>query len=234
MSPVPPDRLRLAVFASGGGSNFSAIAEAIEAGALEAELRLCVSNRRDAGVIERAHGKGISTVVMKREDYETDPEYAAKVLSILENYDVNFIALAGYLKKIPSEVVQRFRHRMVNIHPALLPAFGGKGMYGRHVHSAVLTHGVRWTGATVHLVDQEYDTGPIVLQEPVPVYPDDTVETLAARVLQVEHRLYPEALQLFATGRVQIEGRVVTIATAPAASREVLQQHHSGSPHDRG
>jgi phosphoribosylglycinamide formyltransferase-1 len=103
---------------------------------------------------------------------------------------------------------------MLNIHPALLPAFGGKGLYGKHVHQAVLDYGTRWTGATVHLVDEEYDTGPIVLQEPVPVSPDDTPETLAARVLQVEHRLYPEALCCFAEGRVTLDGRRVRIAEA--------------------
>jgi phosphoribosylglycinamide formyltransferase-1 len=121
------------------------------------------------------------------------------------------VALAGYLKKIPSDIVRRYHHRMVNIHPALLPSFGGKGMYGRRVHEAVLESGVRWTGVTVHLVDEEYDTGPIILQEPVPVYPGDSVEELAARVLEIEHQLYPRALNLVAETRVRVEGRKVHI-----------------------
>nr|WP_243665078.1 phosphoribosylglycinamide formyltransferase [Rhodothermus marinus] len=122
------------------------------------------------------------------------------MLEVLRAHDVELVALAGYLKKIPDNVVAAYRNRILNIHPSLLPAFGGPGMYGRRVHEAVLNYGVRWTGATVHLVDEEYDHGPIVLQEPVPVLPDDTPETLAARVLEVEHRLYPEALRLFAEG----------------------------------
>jgi phosphoribosylglycinamide formyltransferase-1 len=133
------------------------------------------------------------------------------MLDVLDRYDVTFVALAGYMLKIPSNVVEAYRGRMTNVHPALLPAFGGKGMYGMHVHEAVLDYGVHWSGATVHLVDEEYDHGPIVLQEPVPVYADDTPQTLADRVKAVEHKLYPEALRLFAQGRIQFDGRTVRI-----------------------
>ena len=147
-------------------------------------------------------------------DFGAPEHYTEALLDLLDRHGIDFIALAGYMKKIPSTVVERFRGRMLNMHPALLPAFGGQGMYGRRVHEAVLAYGVRWTGATVHLVDEDYDTGPIVLQEPVPVRPDDTAATLAARVLEAEHRLYPEALRLFAEGRIRVEGRRVVIAEA--------------------
>lgn len=210
MNSSSTPELRIGVFASGGGSNFTAIVEASRSGKLDADIVLCVSNRRDAGVLARAHDLGIPTIVLRPEDFESESEYVERLVAELEAYDIQLIALAGYLKKIPSEVVGRFRHRIVNIHPALLPAFGGRGMYGRRVHEAVLEHGVRWTGVTIHLVDEEYDTGPIILQEPIPVNPGDTAETLAARVLDVEHRLYPEALQLFATGRVSVSGRIVS------------------------
>lgn len=203
--------MRLAVFASGSGSNFEAIARAAQRGGLPATVALCLSNRPGAGVLERAARLGIPTETLDPGGFAEAASYTAALLKVLRRYDVTFIALAGYLKKIPPEVVSAFAGRIINVHPALLPAFGGRGMYGRRVHQAVLDYGVRWSGATVHLVDLEYDTGPIVLQEPVPVRQDDTPETLAARVLEVEHRLYPEALRLFAEGRVTLEGRKVVI-----------------------
>lgn len=206
--------MRLAVFASGSGSNFEALARAAEAGALPATVALCLSNRPEAGVFERARRFGVPTETLDPSDFAEGAAYATALLDTLRRYGVTFIALAGYLRKIPPEVVQAFAGRIVNVHPALLPAFGGRGMYGRRVHEAALAYGVRWSGATVHLVDDGYDTGPIVLQEPVPVHPDDTPETLAARVLEVEHRLYPEALRLFAEGRIAVEGRKVVIRSA--------------------
>lgn len=208
----PRSPLRLTVFASGGGSNFQSMLDAIEAGDLNAEPVLCVSDRSGARALERARTHGIPTAIVDPDA----PDHASSLLDTLAAHDTTFVALAGYLRKIPSEVVDRYRHRMTNIHPALLPAFGGRGMYGMHVHRAVIDHGVRWSGATVHLVDETYDTGPIVLQEPVPVYPDDTPDTLAARVLELEHRLYPDALRLFADGRVRCDGRTVTIAPPPS------------------
>jgi phosphoribosylglycinamide formyltransferase-1 len=190
--------MKLAVFASGGGSNFQAIVDAAASGRFSGEVVLCVSNRKAAGVLERAQTAGIPTVVLSPRNFDDAAEYEDVLLVTLSRYGVDFIALAGYLQKIPPKIVERFRGRIVNIHPALLPAFGGKGMYGIHVHEAVLAAGVSTSGATVHVVAEEYDTGPIVLQEAVPVEPGDTPETLAARVLEVEHRLYPAALALLA------------------------------------
>ena len=217
MSPIDTDApMRLAVFASGGGTNFQAILDAVENGTLPLTVALCLSNTPKAGALARAERHDVPTAVLDPRDFETETPYAEALMQVLGEHEVNFIALAGYLRKIPAAVVSAFRGRMVNIHPALLPAFGGKGLYGRRVHEAVLAYGVRWTGATVHLVDEEYDTGPIVLQEPAPVMPGDTPDSLAARVLRVEHRLYPQALRLFAEGRVRIEGRIVRIEEAPA------------------
>ncbi|HEX7071570.1 MAG TPA: phosphoribosylglycinamide formyltransferase [Rhodothermales bacterium] len=198
--------MRLAVLASGGGTNFQAILDAVSRGDLpRVEPVLCLSNKPDAGALERARKFGIRAQVL------SSPEDASEMLQALESADAEFVALAGYMRMMPSAVVRSFENRMLNIHPALLPAFGGRGMYGRRVHEAVLQSGARWTGATVHLVDEQYDTGPIVLQEPVPVMPSDTPETLAARVLEAEHRLYPEAVRLFSEDRIRVDGRRVHI-----------------------
>ena len=212
MNPIDTDApMRLAVFASGDGTNFQAILDAVESGTLPITVALCLSNTPKAGALARAERHGIPTAVLDPRDFETEAPYVEALMRVLDEHRVNFIALAGYMRKIPAAVVAAFRRRMLNIHPALLPAFGGKGLYGRRVHEAVLADGARRSGATVHLVDEEYDTGPIVLQEPVPVLPDDTPETLAGRVLQIEHRLYPQALRLFAEGRIVVQGRKVLI-----------------------
>lgn len=204
-------RLRLAIFASGSGSNMQSIVDAVERGDLDITVALVVSNKTDAGVLDRARVHGIPFIVLDPRSYAEEEVYTEELLGHLESHGVNFVALAGYLRKIPARVVTRFKGRMLNIHPALLPSFGGKGYYGLKVHRAVLEHGAQWSGATVHLVDEEYDTGPIVIQEPVKVEPDDTPESLAARVLKTEHRIYPMALKIFAEGRARIEGRRVFV-----------------------
>ena len=203
--------MRLAVFASGGGTNFQAILDAIDAGDLSATVVCCVSDTPTAGALDRAAQQEIPTVVLKPSSFEAPAPFGRALQETLSAHDATFVALAGYTQKIPPAVVDEYRGRMTNIHPALLPAFGGQGMYGMHVHRAVLDYGVHWSGATVHLVDEAYDHGPIVLQEPVPVYADDTPEALADRVRAVEHRLYPEALRLFAQARVHQDGRTVWI-----------------------
>ncbi len=204
--------MRLAVFVSGSGSNFQAILDAVRDGTLAADVALCVSSRADAGALDRARAAGVPTLVADPAWFADDALQERELLERLERENVDFIALAGYLKRIPPGIVSAFRHRILNVHPALLPAFGGPGMYGIRVHRAAVEHGVRLSGATVHLVDEAYDTGPIVLQDAVPVFDDDTPETLAARVLTVEHRLFPLALSLFAHDRVRVEGRRVRIA----------------------
>ncbi len=203
--------LRLAVFASGRGSNFQAILEAIATQRLRAQAVLCLSNRAEAGALQIARAAQIPAAVIDEKQFASSPEYASALAAQLAMHEVNFIALAGFMRKIPVEVVRQFRYRIVNIHPALLPSFGGKGLYGHRVHEAVLAYGCKVSGATVHFVDEEYDTGPPILQRCVPVLENDTPETLGARVLEVEHQIYPEALQLFAEERVRVERRRVCI-----------------------
>lgn len=203
--------MRLAVFASGGGTNFQAILDAIDHGTLPAKPVCCVSNTPDAGALDRAERADVPTAVVPPSDYDDPSTFGNALLDVLAEHDVSFVALAGYMIKVPTNVVDAYRGRITNVHPALLPAFGGQGMYGMHVHEAVIEYGAHWSGVTVHLVDEEYDHGPIILQEPVPVYPDDTPQALADRVQKVEHRLYPEALRLFAQGRVHLEDRTTRI-----------------------
>ncbi|MCR4438648.1 MAG: phosphoribosylglycinamide formyltransferase [bacterium] len=206
--------LRLAVLASGRGSNLEAILRAIDRGELDAEVAAVISNKSTAGALEIARSRGIPAVHLSALQFSSQEEFDKALLQLLERHAVNFIALAGYLKMLSPTIVRAFRHRILNIHPALLPSFGGKGLYGHYVHEAVLAYGCKVSGATVHLVDEEYDTGPPVIQECVPVLEDDTPETLAARVLTVEHRIYAQALQLFAEDRVVVEGRRVRILPA--------------------
>ena len=205
------DDMRLAVFASGGGTNFQAILDAMGRDDLPATPACCVSNTPDAGALDRARRHDVPTAVIEPADHDTAAGFGDAILDVLSAHNVTFVALAGYMVKVPPNVVDAYRGRMTNVHPALLPAFGGKGMYGMHVHEAVLDYGVHWSGVTVHLVDEEYDHGPVVLQEPVPVYEDDTPDALAERVKTVEHRLYPYALRLFAEDRVQVDGRSVRL-----------------------
>jgi len=182
VTPVP-----VAVLVSGGGTNLQALLDALRDSPV-ARIARVVASRVDAGALERARraGRGVSTVLLAHPD---DPGEVVTAIG-----DARLVVLAGYLKRIPPAAVAQLRWRLINIHPALLPAFGGPGMYGRRVHEAVLASGVALTGATVHYVDEEYDRGPIIAQWPVPVRPDDTPDTLAARVLEVEHRLLPQVV----------------------------------------
>ena len=200
-------KLALGIFASGRGSNFQAVLKAIQEKRLDAEIRLLLSNNADAGAITTANENNIPVTVISSRDFSSRHLFVDAMLSVLNQHGVQLITLAGYMKKIPTEIISAYRNRIVNIHPALLPSFGGKGMYGHHVHEAVMEQGCKVTGVTVHVVDEVYDHGPIVAQRCVPVEENDTAETLAARVLKVEHQLYPEVLQLFASGRVEIKER---------------------------
>jgi phosphoribosylglycinamide formyltransferase-1 len=187
--------MRVAVAVSGRGSNLQALLRALGPAA-PARVVLVLSDRPEAGALERAREHGVPAEVL------SDPADAAEWLTRLERHGAELVVLAGYLKLVPAPVIVRFRDRILNIHPALLPAFGGKGMYGRRVHEAVLASGARESGASVHLVDEAYDRGPVLGQVRVPVLPDDTPARLAARVLEVEHRLLPAAvLAAAAAGR---------------------------------
>ncbi len=181
--------IRAAVLASGGGSNLQAILDHLAAlgDARPVDIVLVASNRAGAGALDRARHCGIDAAVIT-------PTDAAAQLALFDAHGVQLVILAGYLRLVPREVIARFRGAIVNMHPALLPKFGGAGMYGRHVHEAVIAAGERESGATVHFVTDEYDRGAIIAQERVPVLDGDTAETLAARVLEAEHRLYPRVI----------------------------------------
>lgn len=209
-------RLQIAVFVSGRGSNLIAIANAIRDGSLEADLTLILSSKADAPALEFGRNSNIPSLAIPPSSSGAEAR-TLFILDALREHNVDFIALAGYMKILEPEVVKRYPDRIVNIHPALLPSFGGKGMYGQHVHEAVLASGAKISGATVHLVDEVYDRGPIVTQRVVPVLSDDTTDSLAARVIKAEHSLYPETIQIFAEGRVEIDSGITRIrGTSPA------------------
>ena len=182
--------MRVAVLASGAGSDLQSLLDAEARGALGAHVALVVSHRAGAGALTRAAAAGVPGATVA-----ADGQDAEQLLALLARHAVELVVLAGWLKRVPGAVVRAFRDRMLNIHPALLPEFGGPGMYGRRVHEAVLASGARLSGATVHVVDEQYDHGPVVAQWPVPVRPGDAPEDLAARVLAVEHRLLPAVVR---------------------------------------
>lgn len=204
---------RIAVLASGGGSNLQAILDYFEAQgeARAATVALVASDKPAAGALDRARRHGVPTVSL--DPTQRDSGLAA----ILRDHAIDYIALAGYLRFVPAAVTRAWRGRIINVHPSLLPSFGGTGMYGIRVHQAVIAAGVRVTGVTVHFVDEEYDRGPIIAQWPVPVLPDDTPDVLASRVLTVEHALYPATLDAVARGRVTlgVDGRVAGPTSLP-------------------
>jgi phosphoribosylglycinamide formyltransferase 1 len=201
-------KMRIAVALSGRGSNLEALLGALGPGA-RAQVALVVSDRSKAAGLDRARERRIPTEVLFH------PEDGDEWLRLLWRFQIDLVVLAGYVKLVPAPVIAAYRGRIINIHPALLPAFGGKGMYGRRVHQAVLASGVQESGATVHLVDEEYDRGAVLAQARVPVLPGDTPEILAERVLAVEHRLLPAAVLAAATA-----GRPVPVAESGSGSQE--------------
>lgn len=195
----------LAVFASGGGSNLQSIINEIEAGTLDARIVFVLSNNSGAKALERARSRNIPAVHFSAVTFPDPGEYERQMLSLLQEHGADVIVLAGYMKLIPARIVKAFSGRILNIHPALLPKFGGQGMFGMNVHRAVIAAKEKESGATVFFVTEEYDSGPVVLQERVPVLADDTAEALQKRVLAVEHRLYPEAIRRVLDGRAKME-----------------------------
>ncbi len=188
--------LRLAVLVSGGGSNLQAVLEAIDSGQLkETVVEMVLSSSPNAFALERAAGRDIPVRIIDAERYPDPKERDDRLLEALDALDPDLVVLAGYVKILPPRLVRRFPERIINIHPSLIPRFCGPGFYGIRVHRAVLEAGEEVSGATVHFVDEGVDTGPILLQEEVPILPGDTPETLAARVLEAEHRILPEAIR---------------------------------------
>ncbi len=204
--------MNLAVFVGtkGRGSNLMAIHQAFLEGRLPGRIVAVIGTDAAAPALLRAETEGLPVMVVPAKDRSAEA-YAADLVDRLRAAGADVIALAGYLRILPAEIVDAWRYRIVNIHPALLPAFGGKGMYGHHVHEAVLAYGAKVSGCTAHFVDREYDTGPVILQRTVPVEEDDTAQTLADRLLPVEHATFVEALRLVAEGRVRVDGRRVFV-----------------------
>jgi len=199
-------KLRLGFLASHGGSNVQAILDACREGRLDAEPCVVISNNSAAQVLDRAQAARVPAYHLSSQVHPDPARLDEAILATLEKHRVDVIVLAGYMKKLGPKTLARYRGRVLNIHPALLPKFGGHGMYGHHVHEAVLAAGETQSGATVHVADEEYDRGRILAQKKVPVMADDTAESLAARVLQVEHQLYAETLQRIARGEIKLEG----------------------------
>lgn len=205
--------IRLAVLLSGSGTTLQNLIDAIGRRELNAEVRLVVGSRPGLKGIDRATAAGVPTAVVDRKSFDGVSSFSAAVFDRLDSAAVDLVCLAGWLCLL--DVPDRYLGRMMNIHPSLLPSFGGKGMFGRRVHQAVLDHGCKVSGCTVHFVDNEYDAGPIVLQRACPVADGDTYDTLAARVFEQECQAYPEAIRLFQQRKLEIDGRRVRVKDAP-------------------
>lgn len=201
--------MNLCVLASGWGSNLNSIIHSRKNGKIISDVVLVISNNSASNSLNIARENQIPAVHLSAKQFGSDEEYENRFFELLKQYKVDMIILAGFMKMIPIKIVREYKNRILNIHPALIPSFCGKGFYGMKVHEAVLEYGAKVTGVTIHLVDENYDTGPIVLQRTVPVNDDDTAETLQKRVLEVEHEIYPEAIKLFETKKFNISGRRV-------------------------
>ncbi len=184
----------IVVFASGSGSNFLSIINSVESGDLKARLVGLISNKNGIGAIDHAKKNSIPNKVISSQEFDSHEKYTDVLISQLEEWGTDLIVLAGYLRKIPEQLIRKYPNRILNIHPSLLPKFGGKGFYGLKVHKAAINSGDTISGCTIHLVSEEYDEGPILAQKEVEILPDDTPETLAKRVLAQEHLLYPKVI----------------------------------------
>jgi phosphoribosylglycinamide formyltransferase 1 len=214
------NRIKLGVFASGGGTNFQSIIDNCEAGRIDATVSVLITNREDAGALDRAANHGIESYVVPVGRDLSDKFHAAdeRHVEILCDAGVDLVCLAGYMRRIGTGVLNAFSHAVINIHPAILPSF--KGAHGQR---DAAEYGVRISGATVHFADEQFDRGPIIIQAAVPVMPRDTEDSLGARILDQEHRIYPQAIQWFAEDRMRIEGRSV-----------ILEPPSRGSYNDQG
>jgi phosphoribosylglycinamide formyltransferase-1 len=203
--------INLAVLVSGGGTTLQNLIDLIAAGRLAAKISLVIASKPGIKGIERAESAGIPTFLAPRSSFESLEAFSDYIFSLCSKSNVDLICLAGWLQllRLPDE----WLGKVMNIHPALLPGFGGKGMFGHRVHEAVIAAGSKVSGCTVHFVDNEYDAGPIILQRVCPVLPDDTADTLAARVFEEEKIAYPQAIEMFRNNRLKIDGRRVVIAS---------------------
>jgi phosphoribosylglycinamide formyltransferase-1 len=221
MSTKRTDALRVAVLASGRGSNLQAVIDAIEAGAVQAKIVAVISNKKEAPAFERARRHGLSALFVDPKPYSGRPDsreaYDRELLDVLQRHNVELVLLAGYMKIVTRVLVEAFANRMMNIHPSLLPSFPGLD-----VQKKAIEWGCKLAGCTVHFVTEGVDEGPIILQAAVPILDGDTPDTLAARILEQEHKLYPRAVQLFAEGRLQVAGRRVFIEAGKPEGESVI------------
>lgn len=207
--PAPTAPLRLGVLISAGGTTMQNLIERIAAGRLAAQIVQVVSSNAEVQGVERARRAGLPLAIVKRKEAGSREEFSRRIFDPCRQAGAELVVMAGFLQLIT--IPDDFKGRVMNIHPALIPAFCGKGYYGHHVHEAVLEYGAKVSGCTVHFADNEYDHGPIILQRPVPVLDGDTPDTLQARIYEQECEAYPEAIRLFAQGRIRIVGRRVHI-----------------------
>ncbi|MCW5934184.1 MAG: phosphoribosylglycinamide formyltransferase [Fimbriimonadia bacterium] len=210
MSSAP---VRIAILVSGKsrGSTMEAIIRACQQGRIEGQVACVIGVRPDSPALEKAETLGVRAFALNPKSFPEDDAYGSALMETLIGAEIDLICLAGYMRLLPLPIVRHFKGRIMNIHPALLPLFGGRGMYGEHVHRAVIESGMKVAGCTVHFVDEAYDTGPIILQTTIPIEPNDTPEALAARLLPVEHETYIRAVQLFAEGKLRMEGHQVRV-----------------------
>lgn len=209
--------VNLGVLASGRGSNFQAILDAVEAGTLPATVKLLVVDNPDAYAIERAKKHGVESLILSPKEFPSKDAFFVRIAEELRTRQVDLVILAGFMRMVRKPLIDAFPNKIMNIHPALLPSFPGL-----HGQKQAVDYGVRISGCTVHFVDEGMDTGPVIIQAAVPVSPDDTEETLSARILRLEHRIFPEAIRLYAEGRLRVEGRVVKIAGCELKDEHII------------
>jgi len=197
---------KIAVLVSGGGSNLQSIIDSVESGYLNIKIAVVLSNKEEAYGLTRAKNNQIPTQIVNHGDFKNREEFENRLIEILDGYAVELVVLAGFMRVLTPLFVNHYHHRIMNIHPAILPSFPGT-----HAQKQALDYGVRFSGCTTHFVDEGTDTGPIIIQAIVPVLPDDTEETLGSRILKEEHRIFPESLKLWSEGRIRIEGRKVRV-----------------------
>lgn len=210
-------KIRLAVLASGSGTNLQSIIDQCRQGLLDAEIAIVISNNQDAGALERAEQAGINNICINHREFNSREEFDQAVVTALQDVETELVVLAGFMRIISEVFLQAFPQRIINIHPALLPAFPGL-----HVQRKAIEYGAKFSGCTVHLVDGGVDTGPIIAQAVVPIFTADSEGILAARILEQEHKIYPQVIQWFAEGRVIIEGRQVHIHSSKNIDSAVI------------
>mgnify|MGYP000915959298 CR=1 FL=1 len=204
-------QVKIGVLISGSGSNLQSIIDNIENGSINGKIEVVISNKCDAYGLERARQHNIDAVFVNKRDYDDIETYNDAIIKELKNHDVELVVLAGYLKILSSNFIETYRNKIINIHPSLIPSFCGKGYYGLKVHEAAIDYGVKLSGATVHFVDENADTGPIIIQESVNVEFDDTAETLQKKILKIEHKILPLAVKYYCENRIEVIERKVKI-----------------------